>query len=91
MTAGWLRPTILLPRDAGEWNEAERRNALVHELEHVRRADWAIQVVARVACGLYWFHPLAWAAWRRMALDAERACDDAVLRSLMVRPTRLNW
>jgi len=80
MTAGWLRPTILLPRDAGEWNEAERRNALVHELEHVRRADWAIQVVARVACGLYWFHPLAWAAWRRMALDAERACDDAVLQ-----------
>ena len=40
----------------------------------------AIQVVARLACGLYWFHPLAWTAWRRMTLQAERACDDAVLQ-----------
>jgi uncharacterized protein (TIGR03435 family) len=80
MTAGWRRPTILLPVDMREWSELECRNALVHELEHVRRADWAIHVVGRLVCGLYWFHPLVWTAWHRMALDAEHACDDAVLR-----------
>jgi bla regulator protein blaR1 len=80
MTVGWVRPAIMLPVDAREWTEAERRNALVHELEHVRRADWVFQLIGRVACALYWFHPLAWIAWREMALDAERACDDAVLQ-----------
>jgi bla regulator protein blaR1 len=80
VTAGWFRPTIMLPVDARTWTDGDCRNALVHELEHVRRADWLFQVIGRVACGLYWFHPLVWIAWRRMALDAERACDDAVLQ-----------
>jgi beta-lactamase regulating signal transducer with metallopeptidase domain len=81
LTCGVWRPAIVLPRDARDWDDANVRRALVHELEHVKRTDWAIQLAARVVCAAYWFHPLAWMAWRGLCLEAERACDDAVLRS----------
>ena len=80
LTCGVWRPAILLPVDAAEWSAADLRRALVHELEHVRRGDWIMQCAARVACACYWFHPLAWMAWRRLRLEAERACDDAVVQ-----------
>src|SRR5262245_7457704 len=81
LTCGLWRPAILLPAEACEWNEADLRRALVHELEHVRRGDWAVQLAARATCILYWFHPLVWAVLRRLSLEAERAADDAVVRS----------
>ena len=81
LTCGLWRPTILLPIDASDWPEADLRRALVHELEHVRRGDWATQLLARVVCACYWFHPLVWMAWGRLRLEAERACDDAVVQS----------
>jgi beta-lactamase regulating signal transducer with metallopeptidase domain/ankyrin repeat protein len=81
LTCGLWRPAILLPDEACEWNEADLRRALVHELEHVRRGDWAIQMAARATCILYWCHPLVWLALRRLRLEAERAADDAVVRS----------
>ncbi|OLC79356.1 MAG: hypothetical protein AUH72_14560 [Acidobacteria bacterium 13_1_40CM_4_65_8] len=81
LTCGLWRPAIVLPPDAREWDDADLRRALVHELEHVRRRDWAIQLTARVVCACYWFHPLVWVAWRALCLEAERACDDAVVRS----------
>src|SRR5262245_36697579 len=81
LTCGAWRPAILLPDEACGWNEADLRRALVHELEHVRRGDWAIQLAARATCIFYWFHPLIWVALRRLVLEAERAADDAVVRS----------
>ena len=78
-TMGVLRPTILLPSDAPQWPESDLRRVLIHELEHVRRGDWWTHLVARTVCALYWFHPLAWVAWRQLGLLAERACDDAVV------------
>src|SRR5262245_55719114 len=81
LTCGIWRPAILMPDQASEWNEADPRRALVHELEHVRRGDWAIQLAARATGILYWFHPLVWVALRRLSLEAERAADDAVVRT----------
>jgi uncharacterized protein (TIGR03435 family) len=80
MTCGLLRPTIILPRDAETWATVDLQRAMVHELEHVRRGDWISQCLARAACAAYWFHPLVWIAWRQLTLEAERACDDAVLQ-----------
>ena len=78
--SGTLRPVILLPQDAPQWNREELNRALVHELEHVRRGDSIINLLARAVCAVYWFHPLVWIARRQLALEAERSCDDAVLR-----------
>ena len=80
MTYGTLRPVILLPLDAESWSDDALSRAMIHELEHVRRGDWLSQYMARIVGALYWFHPLVWMAWRRLSLEAERACDDAVLR-----------
>jgi bla regulator protein BlaR1 len=81
VTSGWTRPAIILPIDADRWSDADVRRAIVHELEHVCRDDWPVQLAARVVCAVYWFHPLVWIAWRHLCLESERACDDAVLRS----------
>ena len=72
-------PAVLLPVDAPTWHDDDLRRALAHELEHVRRRDWVVQLLARVTCAVYWFHPLAWSALHRLSLEAERACDDAVV------------
>jgi TonB family protein len=79
MTCGIAHPAIILPTDALSWEAEDLNRALMHELEHVRRGDWAIHCVARGICSAYWFHPLVWIAWRQLGLEAERACDDAVL------------
>jgi bla regulator protein BlaR1 len=81
LTCGLRRPAIVLPSLAREWNGADVQRALIHEIEHVRRADWVMQLTARIVCACYWFHPLAWMALRQMCLEAERACDDAVVRT----------
>jgi bla regulator protein BlaR1 len=79
MTCGVIHPAILFPVQAENWNGDDLHRAIAHELEHVRRADWLTQCLARVVCAAYWFHPLVWIAWRKLTLEAERACDDAVL------------
>ncbi len=81
LTWGLRRPVIILPMDAREWIDADVRCALLHEMEHVYRGDWLVQLAARTTRAIYWFHPLAWTAMRKLSLEAERACDDAVVRS----------
>jgi bla regulator protein blaR1 len=82
VTFGWSHPVILLPMEASQWDEPEVARAIRHELEHVARGDWGTHTASRVALALYWMHPLAWVLWHRLRLEAERACDDAVVRSL---------
>jgi TonB family protein len=80
MTAGFRRPLILLPKDAQEWTAERRQVVLAHELLHVQRADYGWWMLARIACAVYWFHPLAWLAAAQLRREAEQACDDGVLR-----------
>jgi ankyrin repeat protein/beta-lactamase regulating signal transducer with metallopeptidase domain len=79
MTCGWRHPMIVFPPDARRWSGEDVERALVHELEHVRRGDWVVHLLARGVCAAYWCHPLVWVVWRRLCLECERACDDAVV------------
>jgi hypothetical protein len=72
---------VLLPEAASAWAEEPLREALVHELSHVQRGDWLVQIIARAACAIHWLDPFAWLLCRRLLLEAELACDDQVLRS----------
>ncbi|REJ80236.1 MAG: hypothetical protein DWQ30_13285 [Acidobacteria bacterium] len=76
---GVLRPQVLLPVSAREWSAERLEVVLTHELQHVRRHDLLWRLVAHLACVLYWFHPGFWWVRRRLVLDQERACDQAVL------------
>ena len=81
LTWGIISPVIVLPSSAEHWPEDRRRIVLSHELAHIARHDWLLQICAEFARAVYWFHPLAWLAARRLRQESERACDDAVLRS----------
>ena len=82
VTAGWLRPVILLPSECDGWAGSRRRMVLIHELSHVARGDVLWQIAAKLACVIYWPHPMVWLAARRMRVEREAACDDAVLRDV---------
>ena len=82
LTVGWLRPRLLLPAGWRDWPSAKLQAVLAHEQNHIRRADWAISLVAALNRSLYWFNPLAWQIERRLSALAEQACDDAALLAL---------
>lgn len=81
MVWGLLRPVILLPVDANHWQTERLRAVLLHELAHLKRWDWTMQMVAQITCAVYWFNPLVWCVARWMRIEAEQACDDHVLNA----------
>jgi len=78
-TWGFLRPVVLLPSDATAWTDERRRVVLLHELAHVSRNDFLMQLVAQVCCAVYWFHPAVWYTARQLRAERELACDEHVL------------
>jgi beta-lactamase regulating signal transducer with metallopeptidase domain len=81
-----LNPTVVVPESAESWSDDRRRAVLFHELAHVKRHDLLGHTLGRIACALYWFHPLVWTAAKNLRAESERACDDLVL-SCGARPS----
>jgi hypothetical protein len=79
VTWGLVRPKVILPATSGEWSDERARVVMSHELAHIRRGDWIVQLSAEVLRAVYWFNPLMWVACRRLRLESEQACDDEVM------------
>jgi TonB family protein len=81
VTWGFVQPKIILPRNAQDWPDARIRVVLSHELAHIKRGDWLIQMVAELARAGHWFNPIMWIACRRLRQESEQATDDVVLHA----------
>lgn len=87
LVTGLTKPVILLPMWFEEdYDAAERRDALVHELMHLKRRDlWAFQA-ARIVAATQWFNPLAHVALSAFRTDQEAACDADVITRAKLSP-----
>ena len=91
MTAGSLRPRLIVPSEFSQWTPDRRQVVMLHELGHVRRWDCLTKLVVQLASALYWFNPVVWLAKRWTHIEAERACDDLVREPRMLRRTVRPW
>ena len=78
--AGIFRPRLILPKEFFQWCPERREVVMLHELGHVARWDCLTKIIVQATCGLYWFNPLVWLGLKWIQTEAERACDDLVLR-----------
>jgi len=76
---GVIRPRVLLPAGIETWPQERIRMVLAHEMTHVKRNDWPIQVLAEAARAIYWFNPVFWLVCARLRRESEHACDNRVL------------
>jgi beta-lactamase regulating signal transducer with metallopeptidase domain len=74
---GWLRPVVLVPASVFTGLTAEQIDALLaHELAHVRRHDYLINLLQTAAETLFFYHPAVWWVSRKIREERENCCDD---------------
>ncbi len=76
-TLGWLRPVILLPISAFTVLTPEQIELLIaHELAHVRRHDYLVNLVQTAVETVLFYHPAVWWVSGRIRAERENCCDD---------------
>ena len=81
MLIGWLRPVILVPAGAVTGlSPQQMRAVLAHELAHVRRHDYLINLVQAVFESLLFYHPAVWWLSNRLRVEREYCCDDVAVK-----------
>ncbi len=77
---GWIRPYILLPVTAvSGLDEAQLHSILAHELAHIRRHDYLINLLQTAVETLLFYHPAVWWVGRTMRVERENCCDDLAI------------
>ena len=80
---GWLRPVVLIPCSALTGIQPDLLEAvLLHELAHIRRHDYMVNLLQTVVETLGFFHPAVWWVSRQIRLERENCCDDAAVAAL---------
>jgi bla regulator protein BlaR1 len=76
-TVGWWRPVILLPASAITGLTPQQLELiLAHELAHIRRHDYLINLFQVAVETLLFYHPAVWWVSRQVRIEREHACDD---------------
>jgi hypothetical protein len=74
---GWLSPVVLLPASVLAGLTPRQVEAiLAHELAHIRRHDYLVNLLQAVVETLLFYHPAVWWVSRRIRVERENCCDD---------------
>jgi beta-lactamase regulating signal transducer with metallopeptidase domain len=73
VTWGLFVPKVILPRAAQSWTDERAAIVLRHELAHIRRGDWVVQMAGEILRTAYWFNPLVWIACARLRQESRHA------------------
>ena len=74
---GWLKPVVLLPAAALAGLSPEQLQAiLAHELAHVRRHDYLVNLLQSMVETLLFYHPATWWVSAQIRAEREHCCDD---------------
>jgi beta-lactamase regulating signal transducer with metallopeptidase domain len=89
VTAGWWRPVILLPASLASGMPVDLLEALLaHELAHIRRHDYLVNLVQSAIEIVLFYHPAVWWLSSRIRLEREQIADD-VAAHVLGEPRRL--
>jgi beta-lactamase regulating signal transducer with metallopeptidase domain len=79
---GWLRPVILLPASClAGLTMAQLEAVLAHELAHIRRHDYLVNLLQSAVETLLFYHPAVWWVSRCIREEREHCCDDLAVRT----------
>lgn len=74
---GWFQPYILLPMTALTGLSAAQIEAiLAHELAHIRRHDYLLNLLQTAIETVLFYHPAVWWVGKQVRLEREHCCDD---------------
>lgn len=77
---GWLRPVILIPVSAlCNLSVEQMETILAHELAHIRRHDYAVNLLQSAIEILLFYHPAVWWVSGKMRIERENCCDDVAV------------
>ena len=77
---GWMRPIVLLPVAAlANLTPAQVEAVLAHELAHIRRHDYLVNLLQSLAETVLFYHPAVWWVSGRIRAEREHCCDDVAL------------
>jgi len=78
---GWLRPVVLMPATMLTGLSPRQIEALLaHELAHIRRHDYVINLIQTGVETLLFYHPAVWWIGRSIRAERENCCDDMAVR-----------
>jgi beta-lactamase regulating signal transducer with metallopeptidase domain len=74
---GWIRPVILAPVSMLSGLPSDQVEALLaHELAHIRRHDYLVNILQGIAESLLFYHPAVWWISSQIRTEREHCCDD---------------